>query len=682
MHNHIKIFMNNRKEQIIEKMVNDTLEDGLSVVSNYLEEYPYDIDMIMIKAFFHIMEGDYDNALKCLTLCQAKNPFDADVYYLLSVLYRSVSDFQNAIDCLYRARNILAHFKQEYMFVNSEICEKDIDETVQSYVDNTPESMNQTLQKEYDYLQFMEKNNHWMFSDLMRSGIDYTGEKMWFNRNDVRYCAYNNSSAALLYSEFPYFHNLTMAKGEILPVALEGNGCDLHLPKESLVPIASDKPATLSIVENGQEEVIISHHVKQHFNYYKMKGDVRIISNEKFYMGPPVTLGHSDKRKKLVLSLFVDGLAQEIINEIGLETLMPHTYDFFEKGMRFENMFTTSDWTYPSLASYITGLEVPDHMMIKPDLTVGIPQNAKTIFEYMKEAGYYTAMISGDWRSSLSDGYTKGIDRYVAQIQYLGMRTEQAVQDAICHIDAFSDTDQYIWLATGDLHEIADGIDMPLSLQTKMSLKERKHEEVGATSIKQKYSETKKNNYIKYATAIDVYLKGLYDYIESHFSDDEIVVTLFADHGQAYFVKPDQHHLSREHANVAFMTRGGNYKGICKEYVSALDYPAIMCELAGATYDPANDSGQLPVTFGGKEGHEFVVTETIHQGDPYMAAIRNHEHTFYFTSENNFDNQGRIQWGGYESSLVNNSGEKIEDKQLEEKYINWIKDHLKYMITY
>ncbi|WP_147326020.1 hypothetical protein [Roseburia sp. AF42-8] len=45
----------------------------------------------------------------------------------------------------------------------------------------------------------------------------------------------------------------------------------------------------------------------------------------------PIPLGHNPKRRKLVLSFFVDGLAQEVINGPDFEKLMPNTYRFLKK---------------------------------------------------------------------------------------------------------------------------------------------------------------------------------------------------------------------------------------------------------------------------------------------------------------------------------------------------------------
>ena len=674
--------MNNQKEIIMSKILNDNLDNIYEDVENYLKEYPYDIDIIMVKGYLLLLEEKFEEAVSTLEFCHSKIPFDADVYYLLGMAYRYQGELLKAVECLDHAYYIKEYYKQDYLFFNSDICRQDKEDIIKEYVENVSEDNVLTARNELNYLQYKEDNNFWLFMDIVRNRKKVLGSKVWMSKNDKRYCGYYNTSDSFFFSKDNDIGSLLQLKGEILPVLYEGADFKINLDEEFLLPVASEEPAFARITINEEKSIDVDQGLEKHFNYYKLKGNIRVQSNKDLVVAKPIKLGHSNNRKKLVLSLFVDGLAQQVIDEVGLENLMPYTYKFFSKGMRFSNTFASSDWTYPSLASFLTGLEVPDHMMVKPDLTVGIPDSAKTIFEYMKEAGYYTAMISGDWRSCITDGYAKGLDRYVVQHQNTGMRTEDAVQNAITHMEAFSDTDQYIWLATGDLHDIADGYDMPLSIQTHMSLDERVLEEKGETSVKQEYSINKRSKYIRYAAQIDLYLRELYDYIEAHYSDDEFVVSLFADHGQKYLTKPEEHHLSRSHSNVAFMTRGGGYTGVSDEFISIVDYNAIMCKLAGASRNEGTDAGILPKTFGGDRSHDFVVTETIHQGDPYMAAIRNDKYTFYFTSENNFDVYGRIEWGGYTTSLETSDGMPVEDDNLTEYYIKWIENHLRYLISY
>ncbi len=97
-----------------------------------------------------------------------------------------------------------------------------------------------------------------------------------------------------------------------------------------------------------------------------------------------------------------------------------------------------------------------------------LPQSVPTLTEYIKGKGYFTSKLDGDWRGIYSYGFARGCDQYVYQIQSMGARAEQEIINAIEHIEAFKDTDQYLWMTVGDLHDIADGYDLSLAVQKKI----------------------------------------------------------------------------------------------------------------------------------------------------------------------------------------------------------------------
>lgn len=177
-------------------------------------------------------------------------------------------------------------------------------------------------------------------------------------------------------------------------------------------------------------------------------------------------------------------------------------------------------------------------------------------------------------------------------------------------------------------------------------------------------------------------LKTLYEYIENNYSDDEFVVTLFGDHGQAYIVPPNDHHLSRGLSNICFMTRGGGFSGTSDEYISITDYTNIITKLSGITNAEINSDGILPKTFGGIKEHEFVITETLHPGDPYMIALHNPEYTFFLTTETNVTQYGKADLTSYSTMLIDSSGKKITNTDLENKFINYILEYTKYIQIY
>lgn len=347
------------------------------------------------------------------------------------------------------------------------------------------------------------------------------------------------------------------------------------------------------------------------------------------------------------------------------------------------NAFTSSDWTYPSLASLISGLSVPDHMMIHPEINIKYPRNQKLLFEYFKEVGYHTTLISGDWRSSSATyDAIRGVDRYIAKHQNCGFRTEDVISNVIDNLETFKGTDQCIWIGTGDLHDVADEFSLPTPIQAKMDLEEFDIGEKSKTSVKQKYSTNKIKMYIKVATHIDSKLKVLYDYIEENYKEDEFVVTLFGDHGQAYIVKPTEFHLSRGMTNIGFMTRGGGVSGVSDEYINIVDYTNIITKLAGMENVNIDSDGRLPKTFGGDRENDFAISETIHPGDPYMIAMHGSEYTFYMESDASVTDYGKVDLSVYNTKLYDSDGNEVFDKSIINKFIDFVLDRTKYIQIY
>ena len=319
--------------------------------------------------------------------------------------------------------------------------------------------------------------------------------------------------------------------------------------------------------------------------------------------------------------------------------------------------------------------------MFHPKVNKKLPDDRKILFEYLKEAGYYTARINGDWRSCATYGYTRGIDRYIAQ-HANHYKDSYPIIDAIEHMEKLKETDQYLWLEYNDLHHIADDLDLAVLLQSKLDLSLQEVESRNITSVKQKSSFLKRKKYIEALKMADFRFQILYDYLERNYSDEEYIITMFGDHGQTYLLKPGKHHLSRYHSNAAFMVRGGGYEGICNEYMSAVDYLNILCKLTNVKEHIFDTEGNLPKVFGGKEERKYTITETIHPNDPYQASIHAKDHVFYLTTENKVTEYGRLDSGKYHAGLFDLSGASLDNPELIDFYMSLIKERLKYILNY
>lgn len=674
--------MNILKEKIICDITEGITEDLSERINEYEKEYPYDIDMCLIKGYLDYINKDYNEALKKLLFSIKHMPYDVDSHFVAGCVYLKKNDFYNSMIQLLYSRYLYGYYEEEYLFFTPQECNDKIEECGVLIDKESTKSENAVeIRKKLKYIQYQINNCCNLFQDVIRREKGVIGEHFYTDIDDIKYCGYYNTMDWFAYRNIKE-KNLRILKGEMLRIDYEGDTYKYKTEVPAVIPILShnsDNKIKFTC-ENGLE-VNAAQVYTEHFNYYRVDCDTEIESSNPMVVGKPIKLVRDKNKKKLAISFFVDGLSQEVLEQEGMENIMPNTYRFFSKGMICKNCFSTSDWTYPSLAGIITGYKVPGHMMIHPNVNLRIP-DTKNMYELFHDAGYFTADISGDWRSSETLGYLRGIDRYIAQHQNSGMHTEQAICNLIENIEAFKETNQYIWVNTGDLHDIADEFDLDTYVQVNTPVSERFEIQHSATSVKQKYSKEKRAAYLREAYIIDVKLQMLYDYLEKNYNDDEYVICIFGDHGQTYFAKPEEQHLTRTHSNVAFMTRGGGVSGVSEEYFSSECMPAVMCKLAGIDACLSYMDGVLPKTYGGDKESEFALTETIHPGDPYMCAIHSKENTFYLTTDNVVTGYGRLEAGEYKTWLYDKDNNLIKNPELEKEYIDYIKEHIKYILSY
>ena len=231
-------------------------------------------------------------------------------------------------------------------------------------------------------------------------------------------------------------------------------------------------------------------------------------------------------------------------------------------------------------------------------------------------------------------------------------------------------------MCIGDLHDIADEYDLSPAMQNNLPLSYRTYQMRGETSVKQNQSINKAETYKRMVTYVDMLLGFLYSYIENNYKDTEILISLFADHGQGYLVPEGRPFLSKERSHVTFMFRGSNLHPCCTdEIISSTDYLPIMCRLAGIPLYNVPISGRLPKAFGGDSEREFAITESLHPGDPYYAVAHTKNFEIFFDNPVATDNEGRFRLGDYSVYGYDTDGNPITDTNLLQKYkeIFWLR---------
>ena len=675
----------NIKKSIEEKMNNGDLENVFEMLEAYEKTCPCDRDLWFYQCVGHMMVGELDKAQGIAERCVRIFPTSYEAYYYAGCVFQAQDKVIEAVQCYKIALFLCTYLKNGNEDVVSDIHMQlesltvKLSEKIQYYIDT--EDMDNMLKVS----SFLKRESViWGKYEKAPRSVEklLVGKEYWVADDDLRYVGVYRAPA-------PYFigeenMSLVRTQAEFLKFIQCGNGIKVDGDAEEyLVPIASVEDNNQFYVKQDEEEYNIFQTYAKHFNYYRVKKNTIMESIHSAYYGYPIPLGHDKKRRKLVLSFFVDGLAQEIINGDDFKTLMPNTYAFFSKGTICTNTYSCSEWTFPSLATYESGLNTLNHMMFHNTIDGELPKEVPTLSEYFKKAGYYTSKMDGEWRSIYSYGFARGVDQYVYHIQPMGSRAEQEIINVIEHLETFKETDQYLWMTVGDLHDVADGLDPSLAVQKDLTLDERCYEGKGKTSVKQHTSWRKSEVYKKTARYFDMLFGLLYSYIQNNYSDDEILISLFADHGQGYLVPEDKHFLSKERTKVAFMFRGNGVPvRVTDEIISTADYLPIMCKLADIPLEDVAIDGRLPQIFGGEDAREFAITECLHPGDTYSAVANSNEYEIYFDNGEKTDEEGRFHLTDYTTYGYYRNGEKVIDQQLLDRFEKMFIDRIAERIIY
>lgn len=620
---------------------------------------------------------EYEKALQVAIAEKKRKPYVADVHYDLAYVYQICGQWMKA----YEEYSVARELSVAENAGNAGIEKIDIQK--EKILNHIAEELNIGTRKELlfrkrfiDYLVIQDELNWQVRNPVFHNGQEMIGKeyvdyselpKMFLGIKGLQ-------SAARLIMDKLCKDTIT-EKAEIQRVNDANKVFEAILEDESFIPlILKDKEVLNFEMENHKADVYYSSPL-QYVNYRVPKGHVRIQSQKlPLWVGEIVPIVHSGKRKRLVLSIFADGLSQTMLGK-DFERRMPYTYNFFKKGMICENTHTAGDWTFPCVASIVTGQTVAKHKMLHSKLLRKIDIDTPILYEYFKNAGYNTTKIGGNWRVAPNYGYARGMNRVYYHHMYEGYSAERVISDVEEQIYQMRETDQYIWMELGELHLIADEINMA-PIQSEFMVWENGTFNESLNSVKQKYDETKRQYYLKQIEYLDRRLAGLFQYIEEHYNEDEIIVSLFADHGQGYFVKPEDEFLSDGRTKVAFMFRGDNLLGCTEEIISTCDYSAILCKLAGVEYNYADTDANLPVAFGGEREREFSVTESIHVGDPYQIILNGKEFYFYLKAKENVTSECLVPLNQYEVKLCDRNGNRINDKVRISYYEKWCLNHI------
>jgi len=416
-------------------------------------------------------------------------------------------------------------------------------------------------------------------------------------------------------------------------------------------------PYRIDLTCNG-EEIPLRRLLAERFYYLPIRepADLVLKSDQDIVIGEPIALKQQTRNKApFALMIFIDSFTWQIMERLSFEDDLPNISRFFSKGTVFENAFSSSNWTIPSIASVFSGKTITNHKMFHPREDIVLGDGYPVISEIFKRAGYLTFQACGNHRKTPSYGYAKGFDRTIYRYR---ATIGEIVESSLAQLRSFPDRDQFHWLSIFDAHTPI-ALTHDISIQMALPLEAQDYHQQDAKSPMQLEPNAMRTlRYIEELKKIDFNLGRLFDYVEDTFGDDALVC-LLADHGTS-FTTPDQKMLSPEKTHIALMMRGPQIAAArAPELVHQTDILPCMLRSAGLSLNSEID-GQLPAAMGGTQERDHVVSDILYPGTTRKIVIRDHEFEFHLESEGIVDSRGEYELGDYSYALYRRSDSLTE----------------------
>ena len=441
------------------------------------------------------------------------------------------------------------------------------------------------------------------------------------------------------------------------------------------VPEGSEVVLPVAGTEHLQELTVETQHIPARtaylgtcaFSHFRLSETTRFTAatDAPYAVGTPICLGHSPARKKLVLNILVDGLSWNIAQSYFPE-MMPNIARFFAHGVIFDQHFSVSEYTHPSLPTIETG-RYPHHTMVFNDNdSHELPLAFKTLSECMADLGYYTTAPSAS-----SDNVYCGAMRGYRQLNISSWKQPalDAADRAIMQLEAFDEADQFLFLHISDVHPWnAAGFKFHPSLEAHLPLAQRLFEaDAHVPSVRLPKLFVYQEQFRQGLRKADRNIAPLLRYIEEHYAEEEYIVNLYADHGNSVFAAPtagvadslgtDAPHtepvdiISANATRAVWMVRGAGVPHgiVAKELTSSADIYPTLGALCG--FPVAEDiDGNLPAVFGGT-ARDAAVSMSMFPGQTFKLAVRTQEHALRLETRGVVDEDGTVDFAGAKTAI-------------------------------
>lgn len=670
--------MNMLKSKLEEAILAENVQELERCLSEYEKVCPEDFDIYSYYVSYYLLLEDSENAEEYAKKAVRVNPFSVEANYNYAVCAELQEDFVKAYDYFRRAK----HLQEKY-----ELPMLDAEELEYKISQLKEEIMHSELA---DDLSICDVQFDYAVEDPFRGSLRSVLGKMLVDSKLNYYFVGRYQDWFEAYFQPEIKLNAVQAKCEIHPIAEYGMDYSVE---------AGDGKVLVPIVVNptlkGEDNLLLDNLLTMDdaytesaslkYSHIPVEGRAELHSCNDVVFAEPMPLYRTEgkQKKRLVLSIFIDSLNENIIKKYGLKELMPYTERFFKNAMRCEQYYSCSEYTLPSVATYWTGKHASRHMNLDNGYRHDFMGSQRNLAEYFKEAGYVTSKIGGNDSVTPTQGYVRGIDDFIYQQNAEGMTVKETVTDVIEQLETFKETNQFIWMDIVDLHHVAGGFMRSQLTEAQVPLQARFLDSDIITTVKQDRSYNREQIYIAEMKKVDIFLSLLYHYIEENYKDEELLVTFFSDHGTAFIVENEEPFMSWQRVNVPLMIRShGIPTGVCEEVIQATDYAGILCKLAGVDYDYTDTDGNLPVCLGGSTEREYAFSQSIFPGDPYVAGMHGKNLHVYYDSMKPTEAEFRIDVTDSEIRAVDDAGADITEQIETERFRDEVERRIGHLIKY
>ena len=279
--------------------------------------------------------------------------------------------------------------------------------------------------------------------------------------------------------------------------------------------------------------------------------------------------GDSGPTNVNLLIITVDTLRVDHLGTYGAERATPGIDLLADRGVVFEQAWSASSWTLPSLATLMTGRHARSHGAV--DDRRGVNQEIPTLAQTLRSRGYATSGIGSHIFLGKRFGLQNGFEEYDSElIKHYNQRRESHAQisserlsdKAIDWIDqADEDRPWFLWVHYFDPHHTY-----------------QPHE--GLTR-----GEEPVDLYSGEVAFVDLHLKRLFQHLEDAGLDEDTLVLFVADHGEEFQDHGGWMHrrtLYEEVLQVPLILRGPGLNP------ARVTQPVSMVDLAPTLYELLN----------------------------------------------------------------------------------------------